>query len=476
MSPRVLTTAVLVLILAASPWAHAQQNDDVALLRQEVAPNVVLLLDTSGSMIFGLNADEFTSAPNRDNWQFNDRFPLDLTTKVPVGQVAEDEQNSFYCDIPRPTRISNTGGICPGSHSDLSYSGEPADTCPNTDDYGARWDGGSKFHCTNVPTGCQFAPADWECYVDVEKTYLTPADYGGNRNYKTGWQRNYLYWVAQQMHAGRTIQYEAGDRISAAKDSIRSIINDINPDGQSDSVRFGLARFDRGSDGGYVLVTSDDGSKADIFARLDDWSTDYEGTHPGGGTPLSEALVDMGRYFAGNDKLGKYNIYNRKDHKGKNPKSPIDVHCRQSFVIVLTDGQPTSDLNNHHGNNFTDTIGNADNDASENPDPWTGSKKNFVPPYQSGSGSDWLDDVAHYLARTDMVDDKKLPFDQTVYTYTVGFANRSPAAAGDRRPRQGPLLHHVQRRQAGCGAEERAARDHRPGLIADGGNGPFQPQ
>ena len=102
MSPRTVTTAVLVLILFASPWAYAQQDDDIALLRQEVAPNVVLLLDTSGSMMFGLNADEFTSAPNRDNWQFNDRFPIDLTTKVPVGQTSEDEQNSFYCDMSRP--------------------------------------------------------------------------------------------------------------------------------------------------------------------------------------------------------------------------------------------------------------------------------------------------------------------------------------------------------------------------------------
>ena len=360
------------------------------------------------------------------NWQFNDRFPIDLTTKVPVGQSSEDEQNSFYCDMKRPTRISNTGGVCPGSRSDLSYPAEPLDTCPNTDDFGARWDGGGKFHCTNVPTGCQFAPPDWECYVDVEKTYLTPADYGGNRNYKTGWQRNYLYWVAQQMHAGRAVSYETGDRISAAKDSIRTIINDINPDGQADSVRFGLARFDRGSNGGIVIVGAGDGTKADIFSRLDDWDDDDEGTGPNGGTPLSEALVDMGRYYAGSDKLGSYSKYNRDDWKGNTPPSPIDVHCRQNFVIVLTDGQPTSDLNNHHGSDFTNTIGNADGDNSENPDPWTGSQQNFVPPFQSGSGSDWLDDVAYYLARTDMVKDNKLPFDQTVYTYTVGFSIDHP--------------------------------------------------
>lgn len=426
MSPRILITAVLVLILSASPWASAQQDDDIALLRQEVAPNVILLLDTSGSMMLGLNADEFTSAPNRNNWQFNDRFPIDLTTKVPVAQTSEDEQNSFYCDLPRPTRISNTGGVCPGSKSELSYPSEPADTCPNTDDFGARWDGGGKFHCTNVPTGCQFAPSDWECYVDVEKTYLTPADYGGNKNYKTGWQRNYLYWVVQQMHAGRPINYEVGDRISAAKDSIRTIINDINPDGQPDSVRFGLARFDRSSNGGRILIGAGDGTKTDIFARLDDWDDDNEGTGPGGGTPLSEALVDMGRYFAGEDKLGVYDVFNRKDAKGNNPQRPIDVYCRQSFVILLTDGQPTSDLNNHHGSDFMNTIGNADGDNSENPDPWTGSQQAFVPPYQSGSGSDWLDDVAHYLARTDMVRDNKLQFDQTVYTYTVGFAIDHP--------------------------------------------------
>ncbi|MEE9281716.1 MAG: PilC/PilY family type IV pilus protein, partial [Myxococcota bacterium] len=176
----------------------------------------------------------------------------------------------------------------------------------------------------------------------------------------------------------------------------------------------------------YVLVSADDGTKAEIFARLDDWDGNYESTSPNGGTPLSEALVDMGRYFAGEDKLGTYDVYNRKDWTGKNPQRPIDVHCRKSFVIVLTDGQPTSDLNNHHGSKFMDTIGNADGDNSENPDPWTGSQQQFVPPYESGSGSDWLDDVAHYLARTDLVRDNKLKFDQVVYTYTVGFSIDHP--------------------------------------------------
>jgi Tfp pilus tip-associated adhesin PilY1 len=421
---------LLVLILCPSSRARAQA-DDIALLQQSVPPNVVLLLDTSGSMRFGVNADEFTSKPNRDNWMFNDRFPLDLTTKVPVGGSSEDEQNSFYCDLPRPTRLANTGGVCPGSKSELSYPGEPADTCPNTDDYGARWDGEDKFYCTNVPTGCQFAPPDWDCYVDVEKTYLTPPDYGKNKNYATGWQRNYLYWVVQQMHAGNAATYHTGDRIGSAKDAIRQIIDNINPDGQPDAVRFGLARFDRNNKGAYLLVGAGDGTKSDIFARLVTTNTGWTSTHPNGGTPLSEALVDIGRYYAGTHRLGVYDEFDHSDAIGGVPPSPIDAFCRLNFVIVLTDGQPTSDLNDHHSgtNDFMNTIGNADGDDSENPDPWTGSKQLFVPPYATNSGSDWLDDVAYYLSHTDLVPDAVMQGDQVVYTYTVGFAIDHPLLA-----------------------------------------------
>ena len=131
MSPRVLTTAVLILILSSSTWAHAQQNDDVALLRQEVAPNVVLLLDTSGSMIFRLNADEFTTVPNRDNWQFNDRFPIDLTTEGPRGAGRRGRAELVLLRHPETdTRINNTGGVCPDSKSDISYPGEPTRHLP----------------------------------------------------------------------------------------------------------------------------------------------------------------------------------------------------------------------------------------------------------------------------------------------------------------------------------------------------------
>lgn len=414
-----VATMALFLLLFASLEAQAQQDDDLALLRQEVPPNVVMLLDTSGSMVTGLWADEFTRLPERDNWKYHDKWNFQLDQALDLNNNSSPTDCDGLGDIPDH---NNTAGICPGSRSELS--GEPADTCPNSD--GSALNGGNSFSCDNIPTGCTYAPPDWGCSTSGSKTTLTPPDYGGGKSYRTQWTRNYLYWVVQQMHATRTISWEQGDRITAAKDAIRQIVNEINPDGQPDSVRFGLARFDRGADGGYILVQADDGTKNKIFTRLDDWSNNYESTAPSGNTPLSESLVDMGRYFSGDDNLGTYSVYSRKDADGKSPKSPIDVYCRKNFVIILTDGIPTGDLNNHHGNDFKNTIGNADGDDSENPDPWTGSNELFVPPYGVNSGSDWLDDVAYYLARTDLIGDNKLPFDQVVYTYTVGFSIDHP--------------------------------------------------
>ena len=92
------------------------------------------------------------------------------------------------------------------------------------------------------------------------------------------------------------------------------------------------------------------------------WTTGPTGTF----TPLSETLVDVGRYFA-----GQYGFGRLRGRDGNT--SPIDLDCRENFVVVMTDGEPHgstrttiygSDVSNTQRGQSTswNTIGNADGD------------------------------------------------------------------------------------------------------------------
>lgn len=406
MSSRIIALQIALMLLTTGV---AQAQDDLAILSASVPPKVVLLLDTSGSMQFVINHDDFNDPNVR--WQFHDRAPLRLY----------DDDDGFQCSFGTVPEASSTTGLCPGSQH-----GSGDDRCPNTDSFGTRVSGGVERWCHNISTGCTFAPDTWACRVSGSYTYLTPPDYGPN--YSTDYQRNYLHWVAQNMHAGVKLDLPTSDRMSSAKEAITNLMDGINPDGFTDAVHFGLARFQSSSNGGYVLVAPDPNSKPIINARLSDTSTTgYTSTFPNGGTPLSESLVDIGRYYVGSSLLGSYSAYNRTDYSGSVPSSPWDATCRDAFVIVMTDGAPTNDLNDHHGTDFTTTIGNADGDTNENPDAWSGrTPTNYVLPYDTSSGSDWLDDVAYYLSNNDLIPDATLDEEQTIVTYAVGFTIDHP--------------------------------------------------
>ncbi|MCP4004469.1 MAG: hypothetical protein GY725_09770 [bacterium] len=408
MTARFIAFQAALLVLLPS-IALASATDDLSILSQSVPPKVVLLLDTSGSMQFAINHDDFNV--NTTRWKFNDRHPLRL----------HDNTDGTYCNFGTVPEEAGTTGLCPGSqHASAD------DRCPDTDDFGSRRYGNKSYYCENMPSGCTNAPTGWTCWVAGSRTYLELPDYGPRHS--TDWQRNYLHWIAQQMHAGNQLTLPAQDRIGAAKDAIKGLIDGINTPGLADRVHFGLARFELNSNGGYVLVPAEDGSRNDIFARLDDTTTTgYTSTYPNGGTPLSESLVDIGRYYVGSNELGDYSAYNRNDATGSVPDSPLDSTCRSAYVVVMTDGAPTNDLNIHHGGDFTSTIGNADGDTNESPDAWSGrTPTNYVLPYSSNSGSDWLDDVAYYLSHNDLIDDSVMEDDQSIYTYSVGFTIDHP--------------------------------------------------
>jgi type IV pilus assembly protein PilY1 len=250
----------------------------------------------------------------------------------------------------------------------------------------------------------------------------------------TRYDANYLNWLYGVATAAELADEPQQTRLQAAKESITAVIDSVNPDdvseplGYQERVRFGLANFRGGGspDGGFVSAPIASGNKSAV-------KSDINATVGDTWTPLSETLVDLGRYFAGSNLLDSYPRYNKNTANGdataSPPASPIDVFCRKNFVLIVTDGEPTQDQNNHHGAAFLNTIGNMDGDSSEcsaigtacTDAPGTGRDDGIT---YSSNGTDWLDDVAFYLNNKDL--DPTLDGMQNIITYTVGFTIDHP--------------------------------------------------
>lgn len=106
----------------------------------------------------------------------------------------------------------------------------------------------------------------------------------------------------------------------------------------SDKVRYGLMFFNVGNkyedglnrDGSYVSV--------DIGSEATNLVTQIENTDPSTWTSLGEALYESVRYFEATTSA--YNIgatYSGKD--------PIQYWCQKNFVLIITDGESTEDRN-----------------------------------------------------------------------------------------------------------------------------------
>jgi len=111
-----------------------------------------------------------------------------------------------------------------------------------------------------------------------------------------------------------------------------------------DQINFGIMFFNNGSrfendqnkvrDGGYVAV--------DLGADSTNLLTQVQNTNPETWTPLGEAHYEAAHYFMAT--TGPYNNANY------GAKDPITHTCQKNFVLILTDGESTKDQNLPGGN------------------------------------------------------------------------------------------------------------------------------
>jgi type IV pilus assembly protein PilY1 len=203
--------------------------------------------------------------------------------------------------------------------------------------------------------------------------------------------------INRRLRLGNYMNYdESGigtplSRIDVAKQVVTDLINNTT------GVRFGIMKFNP-DQGGHILD--------EIGTDKTTLINDIANITASGWTPLAETLAEAGLYFAGMSSW-----YN----SGVTYTSPMQERCQKNYIIIMTDGQSTQDIDSR----LTDTnyingdkIGDYDHDHS-------GSEADYA-----DNGSDYLDDVAKYLYENDtnLTLGDGTSFDkQNITTFTIGF-------------------------------------------------------
>lgn len=359
---------IALFILSVIPAAvYADDTEIYGASTATVKPNVLLILDNSGSM--------------RDEGVVGDPYDPGITYDV-TNSCEGDSKPCATNTVYRFVAFGIEGRWV--NHIALGSVQEPCHTTLSTTGQYVGRLSGTSGSCTS----------------------------GLNRTYATG---NYINWLNSSF-------VESYPKIEIAKQVLRDLIN------STVGVRFGLMIFNN-NDGGYLAYPVSDmetgTNKADLLATIgdpvdladlcDDVGTndDLELCAPGSGTwtPLGETLYEAMRYYSGGSKyFGGSGTYS----------TPIEYACQKNYVVYITDGMSTKDRDAILASLCTD--GDCDGDGFE---PANDPAKDYNFCGVSCNGSDYLDDVAKYLSTTDLLPDDILDPEtigaQNVITYTIGF-------------------------------------------------------
>ena len=321
-----------------------------------VQPNVLIILDTSGSMNDEtLPGDPYNPATTYASANACGGQPCVATTVYKCTAFGL-ECGNWTAHV---TNVSSVTTSCGGSN--------PYNSLTTTGQWNSSW------RRLTTSGGCA----------------------SGNGIYATG---NWINW-RQQVGSPRP-------KIDIAKEVVTNLVN------STFGVKFGLMIFDTtGSAGSEFFAATVSGST--YTATVKDMDAIFTGTTTNrqalvtavsgitasGWTPLAESLYEAMLYYK-----GQASAFNSVTYT-----SPIEAECQKNFVIIVTDGMSTQDIDNVLQTICTN--GDCDGDGFE---PAGDPAKSYP-----NNGSDYLDDVAKYLYDNDMstaFSDK-----QNVITYTVGF-------------------------------------------------------
>ncbi len=193
---------------------------------------------------------------------------------------------------------------------------------------------------------------------------------------------NYLNWVFFHATAAQRGAIPRDTRITALKSILTQIVN------RASGIDFGLTIFN-GSTGGTIKSVCG-APKSTLLTQIAAIKSDSY-------TPLAETAEDILDYFKRTDAT-----------------APITMPCQSSFMLVVTDGMPTMDID------VSNYLRDADGDGA---DPGTCTSLG-VPYPDSFNCSEYFDDVTYYMAHNDLRGD--MDGRQSVKSYIVGYTIDHP--------------------------------------------------
>ena len=368
--------SVMALVLLMLPLAVNAGDEDI--FSAQIAPNVVLMVDNSGSMnaimeheafdasTFTPTCDVFNGLGAGGSWLADDNGDFVLRYCWSAGDCILRLRPGWYGDwtaTPDPNDDVNSGYIertfC-GQTRRLYNDG--VNTLPYNNEtwYYMPWVN-FLYSIDDADTTTTYGAAA-QTAQDILDDIDDPAS---GRNYITG-----------ETFASHQIA-----RITAARQIARDVIYQTNSDCPAflgdcgiyeDRVRFGIAQFHRSSHGGFVNapVAAYSTNRTDLTNAINslDAST---------ATPLSETLFKLYTYFMPRDSADvpdgqdgstpwptyQYNDWNGDHSTSSAAPDPVEEECQQNFIIMISDGDPSADNYTTSGSNtqgfgdFDDLVG-----------------------------------------------------------------------------------------------------------------------
>lgn len=367
-------------------------------LGQQVAkPNILFLIDTSGSM----DSQLITQAdydPARDySTGSNACFDKDRIYFLRSGgQVVTNCSSRNW--------LEPTYNLCETSHNALAASGFFTDRF--TGWRNNHWNGTlmrqNYVECRSDTGSHGQTSGDPKIYANGAYNIAFSNAWTSDPNQEMNWADN-TYSRTHTLFTGNFLNYVRTESPSVVKTRlqvVKSVVGDLVD--SIAGVKVGLMRL-RDREGGSIEYAINDveTARTDFKNILNSWTAH-------GFTPLSEQLYEALRYYRGEGVVyGGAGTLDARDPSNANRyQSPIEHQCQQNFVITLSDGRPTSDW----GVNNTVPL---------------------LPGFQSATGktqcandhgsnnAKCLDELAMYMANVDQ--DPGIAGNQYINTYTIGF-------------------------------------------------------
>lgn len=317
-------------------------------------PNVLFILDTSGSM--GFTVQQSTAAYNPDVTYVGSGICNGIVSRVfykagtqTVPPTCDSSEWVPASAIKCAAAKSNLALGAPGRFVDflirwgkVKGGKEPNNwqtnlAVQNGADVECRADNGVDGNLVAMPSyPKRFTSPLSSSSVGVWTAVATDSYWvSGTQTQFTLFSANYTIWYHQHRSGAPTT------RMTVLKEAANNVLDTLQ------SANIGLMRYDTYGNGGMVAheIAPIETARASLKTAINSYT-------PNGSTPLSETFFEAYKYLSGGTVLygntsnpfkSVANSRTPATSTGTSYNSPADTSCQKSYTVYLTDGEPTSD-------------------------------------------------------------------------------------------------------------------------------------